>query len=91
MQLRIKYGLQTFKLFLIIINSTYFLAVLWYNYCELIEHNFEHPEEASFLHVNDLEVNEMEFKEGFIITKSMYYAFTTLSTVGFGDMKPLND
>ena len=25
-----------------------------------------------------------------IITKAMYYAFTTLSTVGFGDLKPVN-
>lgn len=25
-----------------------------------------------------------------IITKVMYYTFTTLTTVGFGDMKPLN-
>lgn len=45
---------------------------------------------VSFLHVNDL-IPYQDLDPGSISIKLMYYTFTTLSTVGFGDMVPLNN
>lgn len=37
MMLKINYGMKTFKLILQIFNVTYFLAVFWFIYCEIID------------------------------------------------------
>ena len=88
-KLVINYALQIFKLVLVIIQITFFLSMLWANFCDYFYRYFGVEDDESFTIVNDIE----PFKEltGMtIIVKVMYYSFTTMSTVGFGDMKPLN-
>jgi hypothetical protein len=48
--LKINYGLKTFKLVLQIYNVTFFLAVFWFIYCEVIDdYLLRHPEGDEFL------------------------------------------
>ena len=63
--------------------------MIWANFCDYFHINFDIPDEESFTMQNEME----PFKEHTgmtIIVKVMYYSFTTLSSVGFGDMHPLN-
>ena len=78
--LMISYFFKTFKLIVIILTVSYFLGMFWWIFCDLTavegEDNFK--SEFGLNQYTDLE-------NGIIVT---YYAFTTLSTVGFGDYNP---
>lgn len=89
--IKLSYALKTFKLMISISNMTYFMAVFWFIYCHYI-HEIEKENEAeheTFYHVNNLKMDSEEHL--YSLVKSLYFTFTTLSTVGFGDMKPVND
>ena len=88
-QLMINYALQILRLIVVIFQGTFFLSMIWANFCDFFLENLDLKDEESFTAVNDLE----PFKEATamtIILKVCYYMFTTMSTVGFGDMHPLN-
>ena len=74
---------KVIKLVVFIGLVSYFLGMLWYIYCNLtmVDRDDEHE---GFIKYFDLE--EMsDYKKGIVVT---YWAFTTLSTVGFGDYYP---
>lgn len=86
------YSLNIFKLFLIVFNVSYFTGVIWIIFCSIVtsenkmdEHHEEIEEETeNFYDAYDLR-NE---SPGRIALISLYFSFTTLSTVGFGDFHP---
>ena len=91
----IKFFLTTFKLILIIFNCSYFIGIIWIVFADAVERLSSHEEE------NDLGLEEDHGEDTFIdayhiysyekthqMIIPMYYAFTSLSTVGFGDYHP---
>lgn len=89
--------MDTIELVFIILNAAYVMGMLWIVTCEAIEDMILG---VSYHQMQDLETYEDNFlvqfglidntiKENVII--SMYFAFTTLSTVGFGDFYPVSD
>lgn len=100
--LMISYFFKTFKLVVIILTVSYFMGMFWYIYCDLTSASdykiFEDDSisqeerdalrlEAGFIHYFRLNQNT-DYENAVIVT---YYAFTTLSTVGFGDFHPRSD
>lgn len=67
------------------------MGIFWYIVCDLrrisnyVEENV--PDEVSFVTDN---FDKYDKNNGERAVEVMYYAFTSLSTVGFGDFHPLN-
>lgn len=94
--LMIFYAVQITRLVLIIINVSFFLGIFWYIFCDLIkDYKLESLKESDpeVINVeNFIEYNELEDKDAILRTIiMMYYMFTSLSTVGFGDYHPRGD
>ena len=74
-----------------IFGVSYFMGMIWYIICDLrrissfVELN--RPEEISFV-TNYFDEKDKTNSQRAV--EIMYYAFTSLSTVGFGDFHPLN-
>lgn len=82
----VSYLLKTFKLAMIILAVSYVIGMLWLILCEAHQDfSSSHPD-PSFLEAYDM--SSRTIKEQVII--AMYFTFTTLSTVGFGDFHPKN-
>ena len=76
---------QTVKLIVLILTVSYFIGMIWFIFCEitLITPTPLDQHEGFILYFkleNNTDVENM--------IVMMYYAFTTLSTVGFGDYHP---
>lgn len=87
----ISYFFKTFKVIAVVLTMSYFIGMFWYIFCELslrdpppLGENGEPTENEGFL--VEYELKEKTPLENTIIV--MYFAFTTLSTVGFGDYAP---
>jgi len=88
----ISYIFKTFKLVIIIFQVSYFLGIFFYIYCSIVRDihgNDSNIEEEQFPNFIDSFLGHMNSYERAIAMT--YYAFTSLSTVGFGDMYPKND
>lgn len=90
LMIKLSYALKTIKLFISIINMTYFISVVWFIYAHYIYELYKDDgrENDTFFHINNLST-ESEYHI-YNLIKSIYFTFTTLSTVGFGDIKPTN-
>uniref|UniRef100_A0A7S3FW38 Cyclic nucleotide-binding domain-containing protein n=1 Tax=Strombidium rassoulzadegani TaxID=1082188 RepID=A0A7S3FW38_9SPIT len=82
--LMISYFFKTFKLVIIILTVSYFMGMFWYVYCDLTL--IENPVDQDVGFKKHFELEKYTDNENAIIMT--YYAFTTLSTVGFGDYHP---
>jgi hypothetical protein len=91
--LNIQNGFKTYRLVMIIFGISYFIGIMFYIYADLVndiptflppgqERNTENFIEYYLLE----EMNS--FKKAIAL---VYYAFTSLSTVGFGDYNPRSD
>lgn len=93
----VSYGIKIFKLVVVILNITYLTGVIWWILCEaLLDFKYDisdTPESFAFY--------ESEYEDTFInqygsmgntpkhnMIVGVYFAFTSLSTVGFGDYNP---
>lgn len=94
--LMISYFFKTFKLVVIILTVSYFIGIFWYIFCDLTKPNYptdtdfttlDGDIDAGFIYYFQLQENT-HGENAIIVT---YYAFTTLSTVGFGDYHPRSD
>ena len=81
---------------MIIVNICYFLGLVWYIICELgrdyylskIE-DWTEEELADHNTENFIDLYELDNNSAFRNTViGLYFGFTTLSTVGFGDLTP---
>ena len=85
----VSYLMKTFKLVMIIFNISYIVGMIWLILCEAHKdyyHGTENLEQETFLEV--YEIDQRTIQESVILV--MYFAFTSLSTVGFGDFHPKN-
>jgi hypothetical protein len=91
----------TLKLVILISNLTYFVALFWITYCDIVEESFTHwsireiGEDEFFLKyvgINDLYLTHDIGTANYLSALyACYFTFTSLSTVGFGDMHPRNE
>ena len=80
----ISYFFKTFKLIVIILTVSYFLGMIWWIFCDLTF--IENPKDQHVGFIKEFALDEKtDIENGIIVT---YFAFTTLSTVGFGDYHP---
>lgn len=92
----ISYTLKTLKLMIIIMNITYFTGIFFLVLCEMVHDYLENIEVEDFLDQSwddrpDMFIETFGFysnsrNENLIVI--FYFAFTSLSTVGFGDYHP---
>lgn len=84
----IGYSFRTVRLVLVIFTVSYYIGMAWYIFCELTlltpEKSIETKQNQGFIHEFNIEDYTVYEKSVLMI----YYAFTTLSTVGFGDFHP---
>ena len=82
-----------FKLSMSILGVSYFVGIFWYTVCDLRRISEYKPDETSFV-TQYFEVSGDHFDKTHTNPERsiaiMYYALTTLSTVGFGDFHPEN-
>ena len=77
-------GFQVFRLILFILILSYFLGCLWFI---MTKHTTDNEDEFTFY--NNYGMEEREPMDNLIIV--VYFMFTTLSTVGFGDFNPKSE
>lgn len=90
----ISYTLKTLKLVVVIANLTYMTALFWYILCkgsdEFYEAYLDVPGDGG--HDSFILKNDLESKSVYECTvRLVYFAFTSLSTVGFGDYAPISN
>ena len=90
----ISYTLKTLKLVIIIMNISYFTGMFFLIISELVQdfiHDIEISEFMNNVHSHDVFIETFNFSEN-TASESLiiifYFAFTSLSTVGFGDYHP---
>ena len=84
----ISYLIKTIKLVILIFLVSYFLGICFYIFCD-ITRNFD-----SVIKSKDDFITKFEFDKKTHIQIAIavtYFAFTSLSTVGFGDLHPRSD
>jgi hypothetical protein len=95
----INFVIRISKIALDILTICYFLGLGWYIFCELLfDFSFKYWERKTLDEINVLNHDDFIHYYGFedhdishrTITV-VYFAFTTLSTVGFGDYAPRSD
>lgn len=87
-QIYIMYIFRVFRLVLFILILSYFLGTFWYI---VTKHTTDHTKEREdeFTFYNTYALYEKTDWQNLIIV--VYFAFTTLSTVGFGDYNPKSE
>ena len=90
---------QIIKLSIIILNICYYLGMVWFIIC-LVSRDSMRKHKNSLTEEEKIKENTDDFMEYYFIFDNTnfhnvilgtYYAFTTLSTVGFGDLAPRSD
>ena len=80
----ISYMFKTLKLLIVIFLLSYFLGIIYYIICDFVSTSDKY--EKNFI------MEHMDGKSNKDRTIAVtYFAFTTLSTVGFGDLVPKNE
>ena len=82
--LMISYMIRVVKLVIFIVLVSYFMGMFWYIYCQLTAVDNPIDEDIGFIAYWEFD-KKTNYEKGVIVT---YWAFTTLSTVGFGDYYP---
>jgi hypothetical protein len=94
--IKIGSSLRILLLIIIIVTISYFLGILWFIYCDLTDQLYNKwgrtdEEIANEPYLRETFINQYEL-DGNSSTRNMlivvYYMFTSLTTVGFGDFHP---
>lgn len=96
----IGHALRTIKLVLKILNLSVFVAIVFYSFCRQVSkimkaksmdgnHFLDHTSNESFLNYYKFDTEEKIKIHQLIVL--VYWSFTTLTTVGFGDYSPRSE
>lgn len=87
-QIFLVYTLRTIKLVFTILQFSYYTGLLWFIYCDVTMDLMDiHPYHQPFITKFGLASEDPKD----LSIKMCYWAFTTLCTVGFGDLYPSNE
>jgi hypothetical protein len=100
LMIMIGFFIKIFKLGMIILNICFFLGVFWYIFCDVTTDIYNSRDFTKFseqeleslnteLYLEYYELTDLSEFRNLII--GLYFGFTTLSTVGFGDYAPRSD
>ena len=81
------YGFKIFRLIIIAIFNTYVVGCIWYYLCTII--NTDEDIKAGNTFLTKFKIDEIKDSSTKMII-SCYFALTTLSTVGYGDLYPIS-
>jgi len=81
-----KYIYKVIRLFFIALLLTYFLGCMWYFFTK--QNLFSNPESETFNYQYNLDSYDSNIQR---LVLCCYFALTTLSTVGYGDLVPKNN
>jgi len=87
----ISYLFKVFKVVVVVLTMSYFIGMFWYIFCDLSLQDPTPTNEAGKATQNSGFILEYDLRKKSPIDTTiivMYFAFTTLSTVGFGDYTP---
>lgn len=84
----VRYGLQIVKLIVNSFNIAFFVGAIWVIYGDMMVDLFVTDKENKFHKENFSKEYELETNSIRTIVIVMYWSFTTLSSVGFGDYYP---
>ena len=95
----VKYFVGTCQIIVIIMSISYFLGVIWFMFCFEIWDHWESRTELdsevyniqTFITEYNVEPDSDQRTHSHDMALLMYFAYTTLSTVGFGDFHPKSD
>ena len=98
----LSFVMKTLKLVLQIFNISFFVGITWIIYCQLNNDPIPLlPGQYDNGEFEDANVNSITFIDAYdhgsitgpltVLLQLVYFAFTTLSTVGFGDFNPKSD
>ena len=77
------------RLVLLIMIFTYFIGQYWYIFCfNVIEFSTDYNHDSFLDYGDNWNVIDQDPKRRVLI--SIYFAFTSLSTIGFGDFYPVS-
>ena len=84
----ISYLFKTLKLLIVIFLLSYFLGIIYYIICDLVREHADGGYDNDFIKAFMTDPPKSNKDRMIAVT---YFAFTTLSTVGFGDLAPKNE
>lgn len=87
--LLINFMLKVTKLVIIILNFSFFIGMIFFIFCDIENQIMDKDELHSENFFDRFGISERD--PGELLVLYLYYAFTTLATVGFGDIKPISD
>jgi len=88
--LKIGYALKIFKLVLVILNTSYFVGIIFLIIADVsitLAYHLGDTDQEFFITYNEINSNTETYNTLLVV----YFAFTSLSTVGFGDLNPRSD
>ena len=85
--IKISTMLKTFQLIVYLLCGSYLTGLFWYIFCKFVTPQAAESGELSFNESFDL---GSDGEQEQILVKLTYFAFTSLSTVGLGDMHPIS-
>lgn len=88
----LQYTIKTARLILILSTVSYFTGILWYISCDLVSKYLKN-DWSKHGHFDSSKYNMNLFVDFYDVSPILltYFSFTTLSTVGFGDIHPKSD
>ena len=89
--MKISHALKIFELVILILNVSYFIGIIYLIVCQLNMNLGRLIDEESQMEYFIEYFSIESFDKSYNTILIMYYAFTSLSTVGFGDLHPRSD
>jgi hypothetical protein len=94
--LLIKFSLTIFEQILVVINLSYIIGMLWLILCGVVEDfvlntHFEENNAEAYPDHFLVKFGLVDKDPAYKAVSVMYFSFTSLSTVGFGDFYPVSD
>jgi hypothetical protein len=84
----VNYGFKTFRLVIFIFMISYFVGVIIYIWSHIFRDMYSENQDYSS-YIDEFGLEDISVTEAIIV--NTYFAFTSLSTVGFGDYHPISN
>jgi hypothetical protein len=85
------YLFRVVRMVMIIFTLSYFIGTLWYIFCWQMYLKYYKDTDENFIREFGFIESMKEEKFFDSMIKAMYFAFTTLATVGYGDLYPVSN
>eukprot|EP00347_Sterkiella_histriomuscorum_P018178 403346494 len=91
LQIMINYAFRVFRLVVVIFSISYFIGTLWYIFTWQIDDPTDTRPDINFFRYYKMDEKKKNNEDIDSMITVVYFAFTTLATVGYGDYHAVND